>query len=81
MVEVCDVIRRDDVLELLYEIKDDDSIPKNYGTILDLVRKVREMPTALDVEKIVDEIRDVSHGFYNMEVENEIVDIIKGAVK
>lgn len=81
MVEVCDVIRRDDVLGLLYEIKDDDSIPKNYGTILDLVRKVREMPTALDVEKIVDEIRDISHGFYNMEVENEIVDIIKGAVK
>ena len=81
MVEVCDVIRRDDVLGLLYEIKDDDSIPKNYGTILDLVRKVREMPTALDVEKIVDEIRDISHGFYNMEVENEIIDIIKGAVK
>lgn len=78
---MCDVIRRDDVLGLLYEIKDDDSIPKNYGTILDLVRKVREMPTALDVEKIVDEIRDISHGFYNMEVENEIVDIIKGAVK
>ena len=78
---MCDVIRRDDVLGLLYEIKDDDSIPKNYGTILDLVRKVREMPTALDVEKIVDEIRDISHGFYNMEVENEIIDIIKGAVK
>ena len=81
MVEVCDVIRRDDVLGLLYEIKDDDSIPKNYGTILDLIRKVREMPTALDVEKIIDEIRDIPHGFYNMEVENEIVDIIKGAVK
>ena len=78
---MCDVIRRDDVLGLLYEIKDDDSIPKNYGTILDLIRKVREMPTALDVEKIIDEIRDIPHGFYNMEVENEIVDIIKGAVK
>lgn len=81
MVKVCDVIRRDDVLGVLYEIKDDDSIPKNYGTILDLIRKVREMPTALDVEKIIDEIRDIPHGLYNMEVENEIVGIIKGMVK
>ena len=78
---MCDVIKRDDVLGLLYEIKDDDSIPKNYGTILDLIRKVRKMPTALDVEKIIDEIRDIPHGFYNTEVENEIVDIIEGAVK
>lgn len=76
-----DLISRNAVLELLYEIKDDDSIPKNYGTILDLIRKVRKMPTALDVEKIIDEIRDIPHGFYNTEVENEIVDIIEGAVK
>lgn len=52
MVRVCDVIRRDDVLELLYEIKDDDSAPKNYGTILDLIRRVREIPVVFDKEKL-----------------------------
>lgn len=76
-----DIINRNDVLELLYEIKDDDTVPKNYGTILNLIRKVRKIPTAFDVEKIIDEIRSVPHGFYNMEVENEIVEIIEGAVK
>ena len=49
---MCDVIRRDDVLELLYEIKDDDSAPKNYGTILDLIRRVREIPVVFDKEKL-----------------------------
>lgn len=38
-----DLINRDVVLELLYRIKDDDSIPKNYGTILDIIRKVRNI--------------------------------------
>lgn len=46
-----DLISRDTVLELLYRVKDDDSIPKNYGTILDLIRKVREIPVAFDKEK------------------------------
>ena len=46
-----DIINRNDVLELLYEIKDDDTVPKNYGTILNLIRKVRKIPTAFDVEE------------------------------
>ncbi len=29
-----DLISKEKVLELLYEIKDNDDIPKNYGTIL-----------------------------------------------
>lgn len=37
-----DLISRNAVLELLYEIKDDDA-PKNYGTILDIIRKIREI--------------------------------------
>ena len=40
-----DLISREAVLKLLYEIKDDDSIPKNYGTILDIIRKVRDIST------------------------------------
>lgn len=76
-----DLISREDVLELLYEIKDDDTIPKNYGTILDIIRKVRKIPTAFDVDKAIDNIRNIPHGYYNVETENEIVGIIEGAVK
>lgn len=76
-----DLISREDVLELLYEIKDDDTIPKNYGTILDIIRKVRKIPTAFDVDKAIDNIRNIPYGYYNVETENEIVGIIEGAVK
>lgn len=37
------LIDKEKVLELLYEIKDNDDIPKNYGTILDIIRKIRDM--------------------------------------
>lgn len=40
-----DVIPKRKVLELLYNIKDSEDIPKNYGTILDIIRQVRELPT------------------------------------
>lgn len=53
-----DLISRKEVLELLYEIKDDNSIPKNYGTILDIIREVRMMPTAFDKEKVMNEIKE-----------------------
>ena len=76
-----DLISREAVLELLYEIKDDDTIPKNYGTILGIIRKVRTIPTAFDVGKAIDNIRNIPHGYYNVETENEIVGIIEGAVK
>ncbi|MBM6685454.1 hypothetical protein H9X90_05480 [Faecalicatena contorta] len=38
------LISQESVLEILYEIKDNDAIPKNYGTILDVIRKVRDLP-------------------------------------
>lgn len=72
-----DLISREAVLESLYEIKDDDAIPKNYGTILDIIRKVRKIPTAFDVDKVIDNIRNIPHGYYNIEIENEIVDILR----
>lgn len=37
-----ELISKDDVLSILYEIKESDVI--NYGTICDLIRKVRELP-------------------------------------
>ena len=52
------LISREEVLKLLYEIKDDNSIPKNYGTILDIIREVRKIPIAFDKEKVMNEIQE-----------------------
>lgn len=38
-------ISRTEVLKLIEDIKCDDSVPKNYGTLLDIMRQIREMPT------------------------------------
>ena len=38
-------ISRTEVLKLIEDIKCDDSIPKNYGTLLDIMREIRNMPT------------------------------------
>ena len=46
-----DLISREEVLKLLYEIKDNNSIPKNYGTILDIIREVRMIPIAFNKKK------------------------------
>lgn len=54
-----DLISREDVLKLLYEIKDDNSIPKNYGTILDIINRVRELPASAGDEKYENEIQIV----------------------
>lgn len=51
-----DLISREEVLKLLYEIKDNNSIPKNYGTILDIINGIRKMPMAFDKEKVINEI-------------------------
>lgn len=39
-----ELIRKTDVLSLIENIKCDDSIPKNYGTLLDIMRFIRVMP-------------------------------------
>lgn len=53
-----DLISREEVLKLLYEIKDDNSIPKNYGTILDIIREVRMIPIAFNKKKVINEIKE-----------------------
>lgn len=47
-----DLIRRGDVLELLYRIKQDKSWPKNYGTLLTIINETWEMPTVDAVEVV-----------------------------
>ena len=39
-----ELIKKEDVLNLLYGFKDDDEIPQNYGTLLDIIHFVRVMP-------------------------------------
>nr|DAL27841.1 MAG TPA_asm: hypothetical protein [Caudoviricetes sp.] len=45
-----ELIDKEDVLKLLYDVKDNPSIPKNYGTIMDLIIQVRSIPVLLDVD-------------------------------
>ena len=52
-----DLISRKAVLHILYDIKDDDNVPKNYGTVLDIIRKIRKLPTAFDKEKVIEELK------------------------
>ena len=39
-----DLIRRGDVLKLLYRLKEDKELPKYYGTLLAIVDEVWDMP-------------------------------------
>lgn len=39
------------MLKLIEDIKCDDGIPKNYGTLLDIMRKIRALPAADILEK------------------------------
>lgn len=48
------------------------------GEIANIILSV---PTAFDKEKVIKQIRCVPHGYYNVETENEIIEIIeKGGV-
>lgn len=40
------------VLKIIYDIKENKEIPKNYGTLLDIIRSIRNLPTA-DVVEVV----------------------------
>ena len=43
---------------------------------------VDDQPTVFDKEKVIEEIRNVPYGYYNVEVENEIVEIVeKGGIE
>lgn len=77
-----DLISRKAVLEILYDISS-----RNYGSLFgyginracDVIEHVE---TAFDKEKVIEEILNVSHGYYNVETENEIVEIVeKGGIE
>lgn len=45
-------IEHEAVLKIIYDIKENKEIPKNYGTLLDIIRSIRNLPTA-DVVEVV----------------------------
>lgn len=48
----------------------------------ELEKEIEQQPTAFYKEKVIEEILNVSHGYYNMETENEIVEIVeKGGIE
>ena len=48
----------------------------------ELEKEIEQQPTAFDKGKVIEEILNVSHGYYNMETENEIVEIVeKGGIE
>lgn len=58
-----DLISRTAVLQILYDVKDDDDTPKNYGTLLDIIRQIRELPVAFDKEKVIEEMKKTGKRF------------------
>lgn len=51
-----DLISREAALKILYDIKENPDTPKNYGTILDIIREVRNLPTEYDVDAVCEEL-------------------------
>ena len=51
----------------------------NIGEIASVIKSV---PTAFNKGKVIEEIRNVPHGYYNAETENEIIEIVeKGGIE
>ncbi len=53
-----DLIRRVSVLKLIEDIKMNPEIPKNYGTLLDIMREVRKIPAIPDLENIIHQLEN-----------------------
>lgn len=69
------LIDADDFIEYL-GLDAENAREDNIGEIVTLEDFDRQ-PTAFYKEKVIEEILNVSHGYYNVETENEIVEIVK----
>ena len=79
MVEYID---KEEVLKIIYDIKENKEIPKNYGTLLDIIRLVRNIPTADVVEvKQIEIIRDDLKWWLETNTEKGVVHIPKFVVE
>ena len=48
---MAEYIEREAIQKIVYDIKENKEIPKNYGTLLDIIRLIRNLPTA-DVAEV-----------------------------
>ena len=48
-------IKKEDVLKIIYNIKENKDIPKNYGTLIDIIQQIRNLPS--------EDVEDVKHGY------------------
>lgn len=49
-----ELVRKGDVIKLIEDIKCDNSILKNYGTLLDIINHITVMPAAYSVDNVVE---------------------------
>ena len=76
-----DLISRKAFMEYLGLEDTEENREENVGEIVTLEDFDRQA-TAFDKEKVIEEILNVSHGYYNVETENEIVEIVeKGGIE
>ena len=77
-----DLISRKAVLCILTEARVKDSILCSPAFVEMLTQRIKKIPTAFDKENVINEIRNVPHGYYNTETENEIIEIVeKGGIE
>lgn len=53
-----DLVSREDVLLFIQDIKCNKDIPKNYGTLLDIMRYIRQLPTAAVSDADMEELQE-----------------------
>lgn len=72
-----DLISREAIIEAV------DRHTREDGTLDDDITIIlEEVKTAFDKGRVIEEIRNVPYGYYNVETENEIVEIIeKGGIE
>lgn len=72
-----DLISRKSVLNILTEARVKDSILCSPAFVEMLTQRIKKIPKSFDKEKVIKKIRNVPHGYYNAETENEIVEIVE----
>ena len=76
-----DLISRKAFMEYLGLEDTEENREENVGEIVTL-EDFDKQATAFDKGKVIEEILNVSHGYYNMGTENEIVEIVeKGGIE
>lgn len=57
-------------------IYDSDGFPTHIS-LVGIKNIIKTMTAAFDKEKVIEEISNVPHGYYNVETKNEIIEIVK----